>query len=288
MSTIEFACTNCGKKMKTGEANAGKKGKCPKCGTVLDIPALGAGEAPLMPPSQPPARPAPKPKGGEDELFGASSGSTVSWDANQDFLSELAGPAAGAGPADNLFGGAAAPAPMSGPQDMFGGLDPTPGAYAPQPGFAPQPGYAPQPGFAPQPGYAPAAAYGQPAYPANPYAAPAAVPGGYGRAPAQADTPGIISLICGIGSLVLTLLGGCVSGALFFFIPPLIYLVLTVSVIVSGVGLFLCSKARPGGMKTAGTVLNIVNLVLGGASLLVMLVLLVLGLGILGLAAASR
>ena len=32
-------CTNCASKIRVPDSAAGKKGKCPKCGTVLVIPA---------------------------------------------------------------------------------------------------------------------------------------------------------------------------------------------------------------------------------------------------------
>jgi hypothetical protein len=39
---IDFRCTNCGKLLRTGDDTAGKRAKCPDCGTVLTIPAAGA------------------------------------------------------------------------------------------------------------------------------------------------------------------------------------------------------------------------------------------------------
>ena len=41
---ISFQCPACGKKLKVKDEFAGKKGKCPKCGNVINIPALGEGE----------------------------------------------------------------------------------------------------------------------------------------------------------------------------------------------------------------------------------------------------
>ena len=35
---IEFQCTGCGKRLRVGDENAGKKAKCPECGALADIP----------------------------------------------------------------------------------------------------------------------------------------------------------------------------------------------------------------------------------------------------------
>jgi hypothetical protein len=35
---IEFSCTQCGKQLKVKDEAAGKKGKCPQCGTLLHVP----------------------------------------------------------------------------------------------------------------------------------------------------------------------------------------------------------------------------------------------------------
>jgi phage FluMu protein Com len=57
---IEFRCTQCGKLLRTGDDTAGKRAKCPQCGTMLAIPAPDA--APpggSMPPPHPTFAPAP-------------------------------------------------------------------------------------------------------------------------------------------------------------------------------------------------------------------------------------
>ena len=36
---IEFACPSCQQMVKTADASAGRKGKCPHCGAVVQIPA---------------------------------------------------------------------------------------------------------------------------------------------------------------------------------------------------------------------------------------------------------
>jgi hypothetical protein len=59
---IEFRCTQCEKLLRTQDGTAGKKAKCPQCGTVLTIPdaALSApvesGFATTPPPPPPPPR----------------------------------------------------------------------------------------------------------------------------------------------------------------------------------------------------------------------------------------
>src|SRR3989339_853302 len=40
MAKIRFACQECGHKITVDEAHAGKKGKCPKCKTVVTVPAV--------------------------------------------------------------------------------------------------------------------------------------------------------------------------------------------------------------------------------------------------------
>lgn len=58
---IEFACSSCQQTVRVSDAAAGKKGKCPKCGSIMDIPVAGsaASAAPARPqPASSPARPA--------------------------------------------------------------------------------------------------------------------------------------------------------------------------------------------------------------------------------------
>ena len=35
---IEFACKHCGKRLVIPDESAGKKGKCPQCGTLVQVP----------------------------------------------------------------------------------------------------------------------------------------------------------------------------------------------------------------------------------------------------------
>lgn len=43
--SIEFACSQCGQKLRVGDESAGKRAKCPKCGQINEIPQPAA-EAP--------------------------------------------------------------------------------------------------------------------------------------------------------------------------------------------------------------------------------------------------
>jgi phage FluMu protein Com len=57
--SIEITCTGCGKVLLVPDAAAGKKGKCPHCGTILQVPVVEeqplAEEVVLQPPSELPA-----------------------------------------------------------------------------------------------------------------------------------------------------------------------------------------------------------------------------------------
>jgi predicted Zn finger-like uncharacterized protein len=54
-----ITCSNCQSKIRVPDSAAGKKGKCPRCGTVIAIPATGeaAEEAPAEAPAEPPPPP---------------------------------------------------------------------------------------------------------------------------------------------------------------------------------------------------------------------------------------
>jgi prepilin-type processing-associated H-X9-DG protein len=57
---IEFACTQCGKHLKVKAEAAGKKGKCPQCGTLLHVP--DAAPEPILETAPDYPRSSPKPK----------------------------------------------------------------------------------------------------------------------------------------------------------------------------------------------------------------------------------
>jgi predicted Zn finger-like uncharacterized protein len=55
---MQVTCTNCQSKIRVPDSAAGKKGKCPKCGTIIAIPALDAPEeATAEPVAEAPASP---------------------------------------------------------------------------------------------------------------------------------------------------------------------------------------------------------------------------------------
>ena len=62
---IPVQCQNCGKSMKVKDDMAGKRGKCPQCGSVIEVPM--AGPPPQAAPQQMPPQAAPPqmpPQGG--------------------------------------------------------------------------------------------------------------------------------------------------------------------------------------------------------------------------------
>jgi DNA-directed RNA polymerase subunit RPC12/RpoP len=54
---IEFACSSCQQTVRVSDAAAGKKGRCPKCGSILDIPMASSAAPAASAPA--PARPKP-------------------------------------------------------------------------------------------------------------------------------------------------------------------------------------------------------------------------------------
>jgi len=44
---IELGCTGCGQTLRVGDEHAGKRARCPKCGTIVQIPDTGTAAAPL-------------------------------------------------------------------------------------------------------------------------------------------------------------------------------------------------------------------------------------------------
>lgn len=72
---IEFRCTQCNRLLRTQDETAGKKAKCPECGTILTIPTLGRPpEAATPPPDRPEGvspGPSPPPDTSADSPFGS-------------------------------------------------------------------------------------------------------------------------------------------------------------------------------------------------------------------------
>ncbi|TET36685.1 MAG: hypothetical protein E3J72_07980 [Planctomycetota bacterium] len=66
---IEIICGKCSMALTVDDSHAGKKGRCPRCGSIMRIPLPGAsaqasGPGPAPHPAQPPTAPPPKPQGG--------------------------------------------------------------------------------------------------------------------------------------------------------------------------------------------------------------------------------
>ncbi|NQT16204.1 MAG: DUF975 family protein [Planctomycetes bacterium] len=115
---IEFRCTQCNRLLRTQDETAGKQAKCPECGTVLMIPAVGSPPASAGPPAgseQPGATPPPPPGAGPASPFGSVDppapgaaspfGQGTSADADNPYAS----------PADYTVGAQAAYTPARGP-----------------------------------------------------------------------------------------------------------------------------------------------------------------------------
>src|SRR5205807_1776525 len=64
---IKLECPHCGKEISTGDANAGKKGKCPSCKGLLVIPTAPAPARAAVQPARKPGPPPPRPSRGRHE-----------------------------------------------------------------------------------------------------------------------------------------------------------------------------------------------------------------------------
>src|SRR5215831_16798987 len=58
---IAFGCHQCGKQLQARDEFAGRRLKCPGCGTILTIPSGAAAAPPPVAPQPPPDVPAPPP-----------------------------------------------------------------------------------------------------------------------------------------------------------------------------------------------------------------------------------
>ncbi|HUU42478.1 MAG TPA: DUF4282 domain-containing protein [Planctomycetota bacterium] len=52
--SIEMSCPGCGKQLRLPDSMAGKRGKCPSCGTVMDVPAVEVAQEVPEPAGLPP------------------------------------------------------------------------------------------------------------------------------------------------------------------------------------------------------------------------------------------
>jgi len=57
--SIEIGCTGCGQTLRVADEHAGKKARCPACGTIVQVPEAGA--APLEPVTESPFSVSPQP-----------------------------------------------------------------------------------------------------------------------------------------------------------------------------------------------------------------------------------
>ncbi len=133
-SHVRILCSSCGKKLKFAVSAAGKKGKCPGCGTVFRIPH------PRSARDTPHAASARAASAGTASAGAASAGGT-GFDAEEDLLSQLAA-------------GEAATSASAAPADL------TPAPPPPPAGMVPPPPPAGAGGFAGPAGAAPAARSG--------------------------------------------------------------------------------------------------------------------------------
>ncbi len=88
---IEFRCESCSKLLRTPDESAGKKAKCPQCGTIVDVPAGGGDQAGASaPPETPSAQsssPTPESLANDSNPFGASAPSVSVPDSDNPYAS---------------------------------------------------------------------------------------------------------------------------------------------------------------------------------------------------------
>jgi hypothetical protein len=54
---IEIQCVGCGQKIRVGDEHAGKKARCPACGSISQVPSGGESAAPVPPTEMPGSSP---------------------------------------------------------------------------------------------------------------------------------------------------------------------------------------------------------------------------------------
>lgn len=200
---IEFACTTCSQTVRVGDAAAGKKGKCPHCATILQIPYAAAGVASPSAPQTPAAKVSfPCPGCGKSMAAPATmTGKRAKCPQCQTVFVVGGGAAAASQPApafddlQPLADGDLAPLGGLGGGDLFADLPPAPTlAAAPLTSLTNPLGSAPSAWSAPGP-------TGNP-YAPNPYASPspygATTPASYGTsstAPVKLMVPAVAMLV---------------------------------------------------------------------------------------------
>lgn len=112
---IEFRCTGCTKLLRTPDESAGKKARCPDCGTIVDVPAASVPPPPSTPPSTPPSSPGGFTPSGP--FGGSNAGGPTSPPPSQPFggnvFSDGSSPGGGFGGGAGIGGGGGfGPAPM--------------------------------------------------------------------------------------------------------------------------------------------------------------------------------
>lgn len=272
---IEFRCPQCGKLLRTPDASAGKKGKCPHCQSVNDIPL--ASTVPQEKPIDPvaPQRPSPRVTPEATDPFGG---------LQSDPFATAPGPSPPA-PQDDPFAGlsSSSPAGSPAPNDLFANLpSSTPAAVAsPNPfGGSPSSAGGMGAGFGSQ---APVSS--------NPYSSPtyAASQPSYGYQSGQQAHRGGVVLALGIIALLSGLFGSLGSCCCCFFLP-LDVVALAVGIPAVVLGHIDLRKMREGfmdpsgrGMTMAGYVMAIVSLVMVLLGVVLFIVAFAFNIGIQGM-----
>jgi hypothetical protein len=141
---IKVTCTNCGGVLHAPDDAAGKRGRCPSCGTVLTIPADGPAAAAVPPAPEPPAAPRPLPTPAAAPAGPKLGGGTGNYALAGDDRSAPARPAADNGLKGSLGGSPIAPPPR--PGAAFGSkVPPDPRGRAADPFARPGPATGPRP-----------------------------------------------------------------------------------------------------------------------------------------------
>ncbi len=111
---IEFLCQNCSQQLRVPDTAAGKNARCPKCSTILAVPASTTSAAPA---SLSPLSPPPQP----GFNFGAAEPKPAS---NDPFGGGAPGGSFGAPPPKNPFGDSGAASPFGGSGGSGGVVNP--------------------------------------------------------------------------------------------------------------------------------------------------------------------